>query len=77
MGGTRACPGRSLSRAQGRMKEEYRFGGGTWEQRGAGGWENFLRLDWWEVGLQERGQRTRQMSLKIQETEQLLGKEGN
>ena len=43
----------------------------------AGGWENFLRLDWWEVGLQERGQRTRQMSLKIQETEQLLGKEGN
>ena len=62
-----ACPGRSLSRAHGRMEEEYRLGG----------WENFLRLDWWKAGLHERGQRTRQMSLKIQEAEQVLGKEGN
>lgn len=53
------------------------MGGRAWEQRGAGGWENFLRLDSWEVGLHERRQRTRQMSLKIQEAEQVLGKEGN
>lgn len=31
MDGRRARPGRSLSRAQGRMKEEYRFG---WEGMG-------------------------------------------
>lgn len=34
MGGRRARPGRSLSRAQGGMKEEYRFGGGRGNKEG-------------------------------------------
>lgn len=67
-----------------RMEEEHVQGGHCHEPRGErrrntglGGWENFLRLDSWEVGLHERRQRTRQMSLKIQEAEQVLGKKGN
>lgn len=62
---------------RGERRRNTGLGGRAWEQRGAGGWENFLRLDSWEVGLHERRQRTRQMSLKIQEAEQVLGKKGN